>query len=51
VTFASAGGTDQALVLRLGADAERAAVIEGVKRTLESIPDPVYDQPISVKDR
>jgi peroxiredoxin len=51
VTFTGAGGTDRALVLHLTSGADRAAVIEGVKRALESVPDPVYDQPIVVKDR
>ena len=51
VTFAGAGETDRALVLHLDAGADRASVIEGVKRALESVTDPVYDQPIVVKDR
>jgi peroxiredoxin len=49
--FAGAGGTDRALVVHLEAGAGRETVIEGVKRALESVPDPVYDQPIVVKDR
>ena len=50
-TFADAGGTDSTLVVHLKAGADRANVIEGVKRALESVADPVFDQPIVVRDR
>ena len=49
--FSDAGGTDRALVVHLEAGAGRESVIEGVKRALENVPDPVYDQPIVVRDR
>jgi len=51
VMFADAGGTDRALVVHLVVGANRESVIEGVGRALESVPDPVYDQPIIVRDR
>jgi hypothetical protein len=45
------GGTDRALIISYDSAVPRAAVIEGVKRALESVPDPVYDQPIIVRAR
>jgi len=51
VMFADAGGTDRALMVHLEGGANRESVIEGVKRALESVPDPVYDQPIIVRNR
>ena len=49
--FVDAGGTDRALVVSYDPAVTRADVIEGVRRALESVPDPVYDQSIIVKDR
>ncbi len=49
--FVAIGGTDRALIISYDSAVPRADVIEGVKRALESVPDPVYDQPIIVRAR
>ncbi len=49
--FIEIGGTDRALIISYDSVVPRADVIEGVKQALESVPDPVYDQPIIVRAR
>jgi hypothetical protein len=50
VTFGEAGGTDRKMLVAY-AGVSRDEVIAGVKRALESVPDPVYDQPIRIVER
>jgi hypothetical protein len=49
--FVETGGTDRALLVEVDPNVERSAVIDGIARALESVPDPVYDQPIQIVER
>jgi peroxiredoxin len=51
VMFDGTSGTDRSLLVHHGSSISREDVIDAVKRALESVPDPVYDQPIQLVDR